>query len=378
MAEGQRRTVAGEGARRVPNSARVVVPAIRAGLCGRYAGNSARLLAGREMIAESGVQGTLNSACIQVTSTREECVPRSRTKFVDQTIAEFAARQHGLVTRAQLLDAGIGSDRVRSRVRSRRLQPVHRGVYRVGPLVAPRSSELAAVLACGQGAVLSHWSAAVLWEVPADRGAAAPVAITTVQRDRGRRPGIRVHRVRALGDDEVTEIDGIPVTTLPRTILDVAGQASSSELRHVLAHTERVHVRIREELLKIISRYPKRSGTALLRALLAEEKPLAWTRSEAEKRFLKLIEEARLPRPQGNVRVEGHQVDFVWRAQRIVVEVDGFAFHSSRPRFENDRRRDGILTAAGFRVIRVTWRQMEHEPIATLVRVGQALARSPT
>jgi very-short-patch-repair endonuclease len=146
----------------------------------------------------------------------------------------------------------------------------------------------------------------------------------------------------------------------------------------VLAHTERVHVRIREELLKIISRYPKRSGTALLRALLAEEKPLAWTRSEAEKRFLKLIEEARLPRPQGNVRVEGHQVDFVWRAQRIVVEVDGFAFHSSRPRFENDRRRDGILTAAGFRVIRVTWRQMEHEPIATLVRVGQALARSPT
>lgn len=292
-------------------------------------------------------------------------------QVVDRVIAKIAARQHGLITRTQLLAAGVAADAVRWRVRAKRLEPIQRGVYRVGPLVARRARQLAAVLACGRGAVVSHRSAAILWGLCADR-ATVQVDVTVPHADRGRRPGIRAHRVRALRTDEVTELDAIPITTIARTIFDLASVIGSGEMRQIFALATREHDAQRAGLLELIARYPKRPGVSVLRALLDDESPVL-TRSEAEERLLQLIAKAQLPRPEVNAWVESYEADLVWRAQRLVVEVDGFAFHSSRASFESDRRRDATLLARGYRVMRITAHQIMREPEAMLVRLAQAI-----
>jgi very-short-patch-repair endonuclease/predicted transcriptional regulator of viral defense system len=305
------------------------------------------------------------------------------TRATDRLIADIAGRQNGLVTRAQLLAAGAGPDAVRFRVRARRLVPVQRGVYRVGPLPMPREREMAALLACGPGAAISHWSAAALQTCgyaggtlpQLSPGAAAmrPVDVTITGVDRGHRPGICVHRVSVLGAREVTVLDGIAVTSVARTIFDLASEAGSGELQRMLAVAERESPAIRVELLDMLGQYRRRSGVRVLRALLTNDAAPAFTRSDAEERMLRLIGLAQLPRPEVNVRVATVEVDFLWRAEGIVVEVDGYAFHSSRARFENDRRRDAGLAALGIRVIRVTWRQLVAEPEAVLVRLARTL-----
>ncbi|HEY8470819.1 MAG TPA: DUF559 domain-containing protein [Longimicrobiales bacterium] len=291
---------------------------------------------------------------------------------IDDVIAALAPRQHGLVTRAQLLAAHIPPDTVRSRVRTRRLVPVLRGVYRVGSLVDPRSREVAAALACGPGAVVSHHSAAALWERLPQRDG-APVDVTVPRHNRGRRPGLRIYRVRSLPEDEVTVLEGIPITTPARTILDLASVAPSRRVEQFLARVVREALTTPGEVLGLVARHPRRPGGPLVRALLEREHGPAFTRSEAEERFLALVRKADLPEPELNVVVGDHEVDFLWRRERLVVEVDGFEFHSSRDRFENDRRRDADLFGLGLRVVRVTWRQITTEPEATLVRVTRAL-----
>lgn len=299
----------------------------------------------------------------------------TRMGVIDDIIAPLAARQHGLVTRQQLLAAGISPDTIRSRVRARRLVSVHRGVYRVGPVVAPGSREIAAVLACGEGAVVSHHSAAALWErTPQPDG--APVDVSVPGANRGRRPGLRMHRVRSLPPDEVTTLDAIPITTPARTILDLAAVAPTRRVEQALARALRDALATPADVLGLIARHPRRPGAPLLRALLERDVGPAFTRSEAEERFLALVRKAGLPEPELNVIVGGHEVDFLWRRERLVVEVDGFEFHSSRDRFERDRRRDADLFGLGLRVVRVTWRQITKEPEATLVRVTRALFAS--
>jgi very-short-patch-repair endonuclease/predicted transcriptional regulator of viral defense system len=291
---------------------------------------------------------------------------------VDSNINELAAQQHGLVTRAQLLRAGVPPERVRWRVRMRRLVPLHRGVYRVGPVALPYAREAAAVLACGPHAAISHVSAAALWQLTASGTVDSAVHITSATDRRGRRrPGLCLHYVSCLPADDVTQMHGIPVTTVARTIVDVAGDVSMSELTRMVALAQRNHDVRRETLLELLARCAGQRGVRTLRVLLAE--PPALTRSEAELRFLNLVRKARLPRPEANVKLDRYEVDFLWRAERLVVEVDGFAFHASRGQFENDRRRDAALTACGFRVMRFTWAQLSGEPEVTLVRLAQAL-----
>ena len=150
---------------------------------------------------------------------------------------------------------------------------------------------------------------------------------------------------------------------------------SARELEQVVARAEReglVDAGVLEAMLK---RHPRRRGTGSLRALLANSGRLAFTRSEAEERLLALVRRSQLPPPQVNARLDGYEVDFLWFEARLVVEVDGYAFHSSFGSFHADRRRDAVLTAAGFRVMRITWRQLTRERDATLVRLAQALAR---
>jgi very-short-patch-repair endonuclease len=287
-------------------------------------------------------------------------------------IARIAARQHGVVTRAQLIDAGISPSAIHRRVERLRLVVVQSGVYQVGPLAAPHGREMAAVLACGPTSAVSHTSAASLWRLlPVD--AAAPVHVTIGGSDRGHRPGIEPHRARTLPADEVARWRGIRLTTPARTLIDIAACVGECDLERALARAARRGL-ADQDVLALVNRRPRRPGAAILRALLAGEAAL--TRSEAEVRFRALIARAQLPDPELNARIMGYEVDALWRDRRIVVEVDGFAFHRSRASFESDRNRDAVLTAAGFTVTRITWRQLEREPEAVVARLAVALTRS--
>ena len=152
---------------------------------------------------------------------------------------------------------------------------------------------------------------------------------------------------------------------------------SPRELERAVADAQRRRLTTRGALVSVLARYPGRAGTRALRALLETRGAPALTRSEAEERLLTLTRKGQLPAPDVNVRVGPYEVDFLWREARLVVEVDGFAFHRDRDAFEADRRRDAELAARGFNVIRVTWRRLIDEPEAVLVRIGQALARLP-
>jgi very-short-patch-repair endonuclease len=296
------------------------------------------------------------------------------TLAVDELIEQLAAKQLGLVTRTQLRAAGVPADVIDRRVRAKRFRQLHRGVYRIGPLVAPRSRELAAVLACGPHAALSHKSAGMLWQLlSADDS--APIEVSVSQGNRGRRPNIRVHRV-SLRAGDVASVEGVAVTSMVRTLLDLSGITGGRELERVLAQAERQYGLDRSTLESLADRHAGRPGAPTLRALLVSDAGMSLTRSEAEERFLALIRKAQLPAPETNVQLGEYEVDFVWRRERLVVEVDGFAFHSSRHNFELDRLRDGWLMSRGMSVMRVTWQQLVHEPTALVARVAQSLARA--
>jgi very-short-patch-repair endonuclease len=311
-----------------------------------------------------------------------------------------AAGQHRLVTRNQLLGDGLTASAIDARVRRGWLRADQRGVYRLerdragafdsigsvdtgwaaeagttsGPATAFETGwteAMAAVLSC-PGSVASHMSAAFLWEMVQ---AAPDVADITVRHGCGRRRGIRGHRA-ALQVGEVTELRGIPVTTLARTVLDLAGTLGPRDLEQVLAHAVSRGL-ARRDLEGVVARHSGRRGIATLRSLLGDWQRLAVTRSRAEAECLALVRRAQLPRPETNVRLAGFEVDFLWRGAKLVVEVDGFAYHSSRSSFERDRHRDATLLARGYRVLRVTWRQITNEPEAVIARLAQVLAQTP-
>jgi very-short-patch-repair endonuclease len=259
-------------------------------------------------------------------------------------------------------------------VKRRLLHPVFRGVYLVGHRVAPAGAwEMAAVLATGDGAVVSHSSAAHLWALLPYPAQPRPIHITVHGRQPSQRPGIRLHRVRSLHRRDVRTFERIPITTPARTILDLAGSEPHRVFERALAEAYARRLVTDGHLEAVLDRNAHRPGAAVLRAVLASEAGPAWTRSEAEERFLSLIKTAGLPTPETNIRIAGHEVDFLWREHRLVVEVDGYAFHSSRAAFERDRLRDAELQANGLRVIRITWRQIADHPGEMLGRLLGAL-----
>ena len=293
----------------------------------------------------------------------------------ESVIRELAARQHGVVSREQLAAAGLPPHVIEYRVKKGRLERLYRGVYRVGPVAAMYEGETAAVLACGEGAVLSRRSAALVWELMARPNATGPLHVTVAGRYRNPGAGVRVHRVASLPPDETTVRHGIPITTPARTIIDLSVCARAREVEQALAQAERSGLASREQVGVLLARCPRRPGTRLLRAILDGAGGPAFVRSKAESRFLALVRRARLDAPEANASMRGHEVDFLWRAARLVVEIDGFAYHSDAHAFERDRRRDADLTAAGLRVVRFTWRQLSREPEAVLVRLVQLLMR---
>jgi very-short-patch-repair endonuclease len=215
--------------------------------------------------------------------------------------------------------------------------------------------------------VLSHAWAAALWRMRAR--VAGPVDVSVGGGDPRHRPGIRVHNVRAL---QWTTHRGIRVTTPARTLLDLAAVVGEDDLARTVEEARVLRLVDDAAIRAIVRGHPRRAGTRALLRLLDHEPRL--TRSEAERRLLALIRAAGLPLPETNVRVLGHEVDVLWRDARLIVEIDGFSAHGTRAAFERDRARDATLVAAGYRVIRITWRQLEDEPTRTVARLATALA----
>jgi very-short-patch-repair endonuclease len=195
--------------------------------------------------------------------------------------------------------------------------------------------------------------------------------VTVIRRD-PRPRGVRVHRVRALHPNETTNLKHIPITTPARTLLDLASVLPRRQLEQALAEALRRRLTNPPALHSLLARRSGRPGVPNLRRLL-EDDP-AFTRSELEERFLALIREAGLHAPEVNTRLGPYEIDFLWPEQRLAVELDGWSWHADRKAFEDDRRRDADLLARGYRVVRVTWRQIADEPIAVVARIAALLA----
>ena len=285
----------------------------------------------------------------------------------DGAVSELARRQHGVVGRAQLIALGLGEDAIDRRVRRRWLHRLHRGVYAVGHVNLTRNGRfMAAVLACGEGAALSHFSAAVLWGMLSGGGG----AIHVTSEARRRRPGLVLHEA-ALGA-EVRKRAGIPVTAPARTLIDLADVAPRRTLERAIDEAEY----LRLDCTGLTPKHGRR-GSGTLSSVLAVHTPGSTrTRSELEEMFIRLCDDHGLPRPEVNVHIGGYECDFVWREQRLIVETDGAAAHSGERRRVRDLERDAEFAAAGWRVIRITYERLLREPERVAAQVGHALTPS--
>ena len=291
----------------------------------------------------------------------------------DLALAGIAARQFGVVTASQARACGLDRSGIQRRLAVGRLQRLWRGVYAFGHQeLRPEGRLLAAVLACGPGAVLSRRSAAGSWGMLATARERIDVTVAT-RGGRPRREGIALRCVRRLDPRDVTELDGIPITTPARTLVDLDAVVPDRLVERALDQAYVLRLLAPGELEDTIERVNGRRTRPLRRLLSAERRGAAVTRSELEERFLALVRRGELREPEVNVRVHGYEVDFLWRAERRVVELDGYAFHSVPGAFERDRRKDVDLELAGFRVTRFTYRQVTDEAEDTLKRVRRIL-----
>jgi predicted transcriptional regulator of viral defense system len=288
----------------------------------------------------------------------------------DQRVAELAAGQWGVVSVAQLRALGLSKDAVHRRERAGRLHRVHRGVYTVGHTVLQSEGRrLAAVLACGDSAVLSHRSAAAHWGL-------LPTGVTRIEvtapRTRAGDAKIRLHHSRSLIARDTTTYQGIPITSVARTLLDLAATVRADRLERALAQAEHLELYDDRAITELLARANGHRGQKALTEATALEPKL--TRSDWEIRLLKLVRAAALPEPLVNLPFDAPdhgecKPDFHWPAHRLIVETDGWRTHRTRAAFESDRAKDAALTAAGYRVVRFTWRT----PDATIRRRLEAL-----
>lgn len=289
---------------------------------------------------------------------------------VERAIARIAARQDNVVGREQLLEAGLRRGAIAYRVKTGRMQRLHAGVYLLGAAPPTHAGRVrAAALACGAGAVASHRSAAELLGLLPENG--GEVHITVAGRNVAPREGIRIHRVAAFPAGEVTSVRAIPLTSVARTICDLAATEPPRDLEHAFQEALYRQILTPEALAGALAREPRRKGSPAIRALLEDPR---MTRSEKERALLELIDAAQLPRPITNVRLHGYLVDAYWPAAGLIVEFDGWNAHGHRGAFERDRKRDQVMLAHGLRVLRVTGRQLGHEPIAVAARIAMTLA----
>jgi Transcriptional regulator, AbiEi antitoxin len=291
---------------------------------------------------------------------------RAGEQSIDERIADLAGGQHGVVARGQLAALGLGENSIDHRLRLGRLHRLHRGVYSVAHRVVSREGRwMAAVLACGPGAVLSHRSAAALWGIRDPSSWAIEVTTSTKSRSRG---SIQRHFAMLPADEVMTHL-GIPVTTVPRTLFDLAAVSSVDEVEHALRESEYLRLYHRLSLPDLLERYPGRRGSPAIGECLRRraDLPSGRARSWLEREFLPFLRRNGIPRPRLNVwlQVDGKpiQVDCLWPGN-VVVELDGFAAHGTRVAFRQDRARDRRLRVAGYGVTRIAPEQLDDEPEA--------------
>jgi Protein of unknown function (DUF559) len=272
----------------------------------------------------------------------------------------------------------LGRGAIDGRLRTGSLRRVHRGVYAVGGAVLPRKGRwLAAVLACGEGAALSHLSAAVHWNL---LNYDAPQPEVTAPASRKGVPGIRLHRSHSLDAQDTTNHQGIPTTTVHRTLLDIAAQVPEHHLERALAQAERLQLYDHRAIESVIARSNGHRGTK--RLTKAIDAGPQFTRGELEARMQRLARQHGLPQPECNTSLDAPdhphtEVDAYFPAHHLIVETDGWDTHKTRQAFESDRAKDAALTAAGYTVVRFTWRQLRDEPQTVADRLKAIMRRPP-
>ena len=296
----------------------------------------------------------------------------------DARIARLAEAQHGVVDLDQLRGAGLALGAINSRVRAGRLHRLHRGVFAVGHTRLSREGRwMAALLAAGDGAVLSHVSAGALWELRPSSAASIHVTVPTYA-GRARRPGIVVHRSRTIGAADVARRDGIALTSVARTLVDLAGMLARGPLERAVERSLELRLFDLVAIRAAIDARPTSRGAgALARVVAAVHDEPVLTRSQLEALMRDLCAVHGIEPPEVNARVEGHEVDFLWRSRRLIVETDGHAHHGTRTAFERDRAKDARLTMLGYRVVRFTYRQLVHEREFVVSTLLALLATSP-
>jgi very-short-patch-repair endonuclease len=286
----------------------------------------------------------------------------------------LATKQRGVVTCAQLLELGIDRHTIKRWCKAGLLHRMHHGVYAVGhPALTPLAKMQAAQLACGPQAVLSHAAAAFLWGLTQSPPSTLDVTLMS-----GRcRPkdGVRVHRSVDFDEHALRRRHSLLVTSPARTIIDQAADVTLDELDRLIAEARARRLLRPGELEAALDRAGHRRGAARMRAFLSAEEEPDFTRSKGERRLRGLLRQAGLPQPRTNRRAAGHEVDFLWEAERLVVEFDGYKYHGHRRAFEHDRRKDVELANADYQVLRFTWRQLDEEPLVVIAAIARALGR---
>ena len=290
-------------------------------------------------------------------------------RIVGWVIAELAGRSHGVVTRRQLLAAGVTPEEIRSRLAARVLIQVHPGVYRVGHLAqSVEASYVAAVLACGDGALLCGHAAAYLYAVIKGRGFPLPEVVAPTER---RVTGIRVKRSRVPLEPDAAMHRGIPVTSVARTLVDLAGALSLGALARACHEAEVLHRTTPAEIDAVLARRPRSKGARKVRRVIQGDAPVLLSRLEAQ--FRKLLAAAGLPLPDTNKRVGGRYVDCRWTTPPLTVELDSYRFHHSRHAWEQDRRRDREARARGDEYRRYTYGDVFEGPQPMLAELHALL-----
>jgi very-short-patch-repair endonuclease len=288
----------------------------------------------------------------------------------ERGVAQVAGAQRGLVHLRQLRSLGITRGSYEHRVEVGALHRVFPTVLSVvHPLLEPWSAETAALLYVGDDGVLSHESAAALWGLTSSPSF---VAITMIGRHLRSRPGVTIYRAKTLDIRDISLRHGLPVTSPARTLIDCAAQPN---VDHLLNEARAQKLVTDTALHQAIERCPGRKGTGPMRRLLAAETAAGYTRSEAERRLKRIVRDSNIEMPVFNQPLLGYKPDAFWRRQRVIVEVDGYRFHGHRQAFERDRARDAHFVAAGYVVIRFTWRQLTERPFEVAATIAATLAR---
>lgn len=306
--------------------------------------------------------------------------PRIHSGSFDQPrlirVSQIATNQGGPISREQLLGLDVSKPTIKSWLRSGRLHSYFRGVYLLGhEAMTPKGRMLAPVLAYGDDAVLGYRSAGH-WR-GFYRTARRDVDVIVPGRSKAKQDGIDLHLVRSLDSRDVTEHEGVPITTVPRTLLDLAEVLNPRQLKRAVEEADRLKLFDARAVQELLERSPGRHGLKPLGSLLADFDYHPLSRSEFEALFYDFCIEYELPRPTMNAPILDYQADAHWPGTNLIVELDSYGFHSDRRTFESDRLRDAELMLAGYRVVRVTYRQLTRQPQALASRLRNLLAYPP-